>query len=104
MTANNKQVGGNHYATAIQPWDYVIANNLGYLEGTAIKYLSRFRQKGGIQDLKKAIHFIEKLIEVEQSKNPPAKTENQYHWDVEDVIKTWQKQREGYDALIGQLP
>ena len=42
-----------------------MANNLGYLEGTAIKYLTRFRKKNGVEDLKKAIHFIEKLIEIE---------------------------------------
>lgn len=63
--ANTKQIGGTHYKVAIQPWDYITTNNLGYLEGTAIKYLSRWRNKNGIEDLRKAIHFIEKLIEVE---------------------------------------
>jgi len=62
--ANNKQVAGDHYQSPIQCWDYLIANVIGYLEGTAIKYLSRWKKKGGIDDLKKAIHFIEKLIEV----------------------------------------
>ena len=69
VTANDKQIGGQHYKTkAIQPWDYIADNNLGYFEGTAIKYLSRFRDKGGVNDLKKAIHFIEKLIEIEEAK------------------------------------
>jgi hypothetical protein len=74
--ANEKQYGGTHYKKmAIQPWDYITSNNLGYLEGNAVKYLSRWRDKNGIEDLKKAIHYIEKLIEVEthakQSINTP---------------------------------
>ena len=69
VTANDKQIGGQHYKSkAIQPWDYIAANELGYFEGTAIKYLSRFKDKGGVNDLKKAIHFIEKLIEIEEAK------------------------------------
>ena len=66
---NDKQVGGTHYKKLqIQPWDYILANSLGYCEGSAIKYLSRWRDKGGIQDLYKAKHFIDKLIEHEESK------------------------------------
>lgn len=60
---NEKQVGGDHYKTAIQPWDYIIANNLGYLEGNVIKYVSRHAKKNGVQDLEKAKHYLEKLIE-----------------------------------------
>ena len=67
--ANSVQHGGDHYKTMpIQPWDYVAANGLGYFEGTAVKYLTRWRAKGGVEDLKKAIHFIEKLIEVEEGR------------------------------------
>ena len=66
MKANEHQIGGNHYASNdIQPWDYIIANNLGYLEGNIIKYTTRWRKKGGIDDLRKVIHYAEKLIEVE---------------------------------------
>lgn len=68
--ANSKQVGGTHYQGAMQPWDFIISNNLGYLEGTAIKYLARWRKKNGVEDLRKAIHFIEKLIETELAKHP----------------------------------
>jgi len=65
---NDKQVGGTHYKdNSIQPWDYVWANNLGYFEGSAIKYITRWRQKGGIEDLRKAVHFLEKLISLEVS-------------------------------------
>ena len=62
--ANQKQEGGNHYKSkAIQPWDYIVSNNLGYLEGNIIKYVSRWKDKGGVQDLNKAMHYLEKLIE-----------------------------------------
>ena len=65
IRANAKQVGGAHYAVkAIQPWDYIIANDLGYLEGNIVKYVSRWKDKGGIEDLKKAQHYLQKLIEV----------------------------------------
>ena len=67
MAANDVQHGGDHYKTkAIQPWDFIISNNIGFLEGNAIKYLCRWRDKGGIQDLEKARHYIDKLIEVEK--------------------------------------
>ncbi len=70
-SANDKQISGTHYKKYgdMQPWDVVIAWNMGYLDGTALKYLARWRDQGGIDDLKKAIHFIEKLIETEQSKS-----------------------------------
>jgi len=62
--ANEQQVGGAHYAVkAIQPWDFIIANNIGYLEGNIIKYISRWKDKGGVEDLKKAQHYLQKLIE-----------------------------------------
>jgi hypothetical protein len=61
--ANAMQVGGDHYKTKIQPWDYIIANGIGYLEGNVIKYVSRWKEKGGVEDLKKAQHYLQKLIE-----------------------------------------
>jgi hypothetical protein len=66
LAANEIQVAGTHYKDLkIQTWDYIVANNLGYLEGNIIKYVSRHKTKGGIEDLKKAKHYLEKLIEVE---------------------------------------
>lgn len=63
------QIGGTHYKKLkIQPVEYVHANDLGYFEGTAIKYLSRWKDKGGLEDLRKAIHFIELLISLEEQK------------------------------------
>ena len=64
-SANTVQVSGTHYKDkAIQPWDYIVANNLGYLEGNVVKYVSRWKDKNGLDDLLKARHYIEKLIEV----------------------------------------
>lgn len=70
MEANKKQIGGDHYKkyNNLQPWDVVIAWDLGYLEGTALKYIARWQDKNGIEDIKKAIHFLEKLVEVHESK------------------------------------
>jgi len=68
--ADHRQVGGNHYSNkSIQPWDAMQAWMTheafeGYLQGCAIKYLSRWKDKGGIEDLRKATHYIEKLIEI----------------------------------------
>lgn len=64
MSANDSQVGGEHYKSAIQCWDYIVANDIGYLEGNVIKYVSRWKQKGGVEDLRKARHYLDKLIEV----------------------------------------
>jgi hypothetical protein len=68
--ANDTQVAGNHYKQfQIEPWDAIVDWNLGYLDGNAVKYLSRWRHKNGIEDLKKARHYIDKLLEIEQAKN-----------------------------------
>jgi hypothetical protein len=66
MSANETQVGGNHYKQfKYETWDVILDWGLGYLDGNAVKYLSRWRHKGGVDDLRKAKHYIEKLIEQE---------------------------------------
>lgn len=66
MSVNNIQHGGTHYKDkSIQPWDYIAANKLDYFEGNVVKYVSRWRDKGGIDDLHKARHYLDKLIELE---------------------------------------
>ena len=68
MNALDKQVAGNHYKDLkIQPVQFIQKNELGFCEGNAIKYLCRWKAKNGIQDLQKAIHYIELLIEMEVS-------------------------------------
>jgi len=57
------QVAGTHYKTLkIQPVEFILANQLGFCEGSIIKYTCRYRQKGGIEDLKKVIHYAQLLI------------------------------------------
>lgn len=64
--ANARQVAGDHYkGKTIQPWDYIAANGLGYFEGNVVKYVSRWRDKGGVADLEKARHYLDKLIELQ---------------------------------------
>lgn len=70
--ANAMQVGGDHYRKQpIQCWDYLIANQIPFMEGCVIKYVSRWRQKGGVEDLRKARHYLDKLIEVESQEVEP---------------------------------
>ena len=67
VSAAGTQVGGNHYTKlAIQPMRYSMANNLDALQHTIIKYVTRFRDKAGIEDLEKAKHCIDMLIEFEK--------------------------------------
>lgn len=65
MSANEKQIAGSHYQKLIQPWDYIAANGLDFFEGNVVKYVTRWRQKGGVEDLRKARHYLDKLIELE---------------------------------------
>lgn len=66
---NDVQIGGNHYRYAdikIQPWDYIVANQMDFFQGNVIKYITRWKFKGGVEDLYKAKHMIEKYIEVNE--------------------------------------
>lgn len=73
--ASGIQVGGQHYVSkAVQPWDAMAAwmapeEFIGYLRGNVIKYLARCWDKGGIDDLRKAKHYLEKLIETVEKAN-----------------------------------
>lgn len=66
MSANDKQVGGEHYndGAPMQHWDMVALFKLDYFQGNITKYLFRWRKKNGIEDLKKAQHYLEKYIEL----------------------------------------
>lgn len=68
LTEKNGQIGGNHYAkTPMQPIEYILANNMGFCEANVVKYVSRHKDKGGLQDLLKAKHYIDLLIAHEYS-------------------------------------
>lgn len=63
MSAKDIQVAGDHYNLPIQPIEFILANDIGFIEGNVIKYMCRWEQKGGVEDLRKAKHYIELLIE-----------------------------------------
>ncbi len=70
QSALNRQIGGGHYKQfAIQPVEFIHKNGIGFIEGNCIKYLARWREKGGIQDLEKVKHYIDLLIELERGES-----------------------------------
>jgi len=65
-----KQIGGNHYSKlAIEPYEYSIKNELNCYQFNVVKYVTRYKDKNGVEDLKKAIQTLQKLIEYEESNN-----------------------------------
>ena len=60
---SKKQIGGSHYKSfAIEPWTFVQENNLNPFQANVIRYTCRYKNKGGIQDLEKIIHYCEMEI------------------------------------------
>ena len=67
MSATCKQVGGDHYkGLAIQPATYCQRNNLNACESNIVKYATRWRDKGGLEDLNKIKHYVDLIIEIEE--------------------------------------
>jgi hypothetical protein len=65
-TILDRQIGGGHYKKySIQPVEFIMENNLDYCQANVIKYITRFRDKNGVEDLRKAKHYVEMLIEFE---------------------------------------
>ena len=75
MASNDIQVGGTHYLSkTVQPWEAMEAwfsevEFMGYLKGNVVKYMARCNDKGGLDDLKKAQHYLNKLVEFLNKKN-----------------------------------
>lgn len=66
MSALKEQAGGNHYKDlAIQPVEYIFHNRLPYLEGNVVKYVTRHNSKNGAEDIRKAIHYCQLILELE---------------------------------------
>jgi len=81
LTWKDTQVGGNHYKKMkIQPAEFIEQNGLSYLQGNAIKYICRFREKNGVEDLRKAKHYIDMLIEFHMQ--PEAEDKPEKKWLV----------------------
>ena len=61
---SGRQVGGDHYVSLpIQPSHYIRANGLGWYEGNVVKYITRYKQKGGRADIEKVIHYAQLILE-----------------------------------------
>ena len=76
MKANEQQIGGGHYKDmAIQPIEFITKNNIPFIEGNIIKYICRWRAKGGVEDLKKARHYLDMLIDEDQPPDNPEQFE-----------------------------
>ena len=64
MLTLNKQIGGNHYKDMkIQPTEFIVANDIPYREANIIKYVCRHKSKNGKEDIQKAMHYLEMLLE-----------------------------------------
>ena len=91
MKASEKQVGGTHYRTApggLGHWDYCVIASVPYLEGCASKYLTRWRDKGGLQDLEKAIHYLERRLEAVANYQGVIKGANKSIAKFEEFLKS----------------
>jgi hypothetical protein len=104
MSALDKQVGGQHYkGMVIQPMEYSMKNGLDACQHTAIKYITRFREKNGLDDLDKAIHCIEMLKEFYQAEQKK-KLEIDQKPEIDRLEKEFREQafeaqREAYRIL-----
>jgi len=65
VKSKDTQIGGDHYKLPIQPIEYIMANNLSYCQGNVVKYVTRYKAKHGVEDLQKAIHYIQFMIDEE---------------------------------------
>jgi len=66
MSALETQAGGNHYKDMkVQPVEYIQANGLDYLQGNVVKYITRHKAKNGAEDIRKAIHYCQLILELQ---------------------------------------
>ncbi len=61
-------ISPDHYKDGIETWDYIASHKMDYIQGNIIKYVTRFRKKNGLEDLKKAKAYLDKLIQLEETK------------------------------------
>lgn len=91
--ANQRQIGGKHYKnmsrSGLEHWDIVDDFGLDYFQGQITKYVMRWRNKQGVQDLEKAAHFLQKYIEVERSRetNKAGMTPDRHYVDQDERAK-----------------
>ena len=69
MNKKERVIHPNHYNKGIEMWDYAHSQNLDFFEGNIVKYVTRWKEKNGIEDLKKAKQYLDKLIELQTLNN-----------------------------------
>ena len=69
------QVAGSHYQKAIQPVEYILANGMDFLPANVVKYVSRYKEKNGKEDVKKAIHYLQMILQFEYGVKSSFETE-----------------------------
>lgn len=85
---NLKQVGGNHYRTKYQHWDFMIKYDVPYMEGQLTRYVTRARKKNGIEDMEKGVHYIEKVLSLSVYDNIQTKRGKGIPlWDIKDFCE-----------------
>jgi len=94
MSALDKQVSGSHYKQfKIQPIEFITKNNIPFIEGNVIKYICRWKDKNGLEDLDKVIHYVELLKELEHGKS---KRSHGSEARVKTFIQGWTRQLGSY--------
>ncbi len=87
MSAYKKQIGGSHYRNMVlQPSEFINKNRLQFAEGSAIKYICRHSVKGKEEDIKKAIHYLEMILERDYSEKKESWTEGYKEWKKQNDI------------------
>ena len=103
MDSLKKQIGGDHYHNrTIQPIEYILANDMNFCEGCVIKYVTRWREKGGVEDLRKAMHYLQFLIEDQEQ--PPLDVNIPVNTNVGSVTNAAQKMEEYWKEIEGDDP
>ena len=99
---SKKQIGGDHYLRMkLQPWDIIDAHGLDFYEGTALAYLLRWKDKGGIQDLEKCVHTLERLIAREKG---PLYEKNIEAFEDQDIGLVERKGMEVVKRVYPKIP
>ena len=87
MSVYKKQIGGSHYKSmVVQPSEFINKNRLQFAEGSAIKYICRHSAKGKEEDIKKAIHYLEMILERDYSETKESSTEGYKEWKIQNDI------------------
>lgn len=71
-----------HYQSTIEPLDFIVANNLNFIEGNIIKYVARYKKKNGLEDLLKGLEYYKLLIELVKNENEQNKQQKKWFWRV----------------------